>query len=48
VLGEHFLNYRKLERIIDESGEQGIDLRFKADTEANALALVSKGGLELT
>ena len=41
-----FLNDRKLERIIDESGEDGIDLRFEADTEANALALVSKGGLE--
>jgi hypothetical protein len=41
-----FLNYRKLERIIDESGENGIDLRFEAGTEANALALVSKRGLE--
>ena len=36
----------KLERIVDESGESGIDLRFEADTEANALALVSKCGLE--
>ena len=41
-----FLNYGKLERIVDESGEDGIDLRFEADTEANALALVSKRGLE--
>lgn len=41
-----FLNDRKLERIVDESGEDGIDLRFKAATEANALALVSKRSLE--
>jgi hypothetical protein len=41
-----FVNYRKLERIVDESGEDGINLRFEADTEANPLALVSKRGLE--
>ncbi len=41
-----FLNYGKLERIVDESVEDGIDLRFEANTEANALALVSKRGLE--
>jgi hypothetical protein len=41
-----FFNDRKLERIVDESGEDGIDLRFEADTEANALALVSKRSLE--
>jgi hypothetical protein len=41
-----FLNDRKLERIVGESGEDGIDLRFEADTQANALALVSKRGIE--
>ena len=41
-----FLNDRKLERIIEESGEDRIDLRFETDTEANALALVSKRSLE--
>jgi hypothetical protein len=41
-----FLNDRKLKGVVDESREDGIDLRFEADTEANALALVSKRGLE--
>jgi hypothetical protein len=41
-----FLDYWKLERIIDESGEDGIDLRFEAYAKANALAFVSKRGLE--
>ena len=41
-----FLNDRKLERIVDEPGEDGINLRFEADTQADALALVSKCGLE--
>ena len=41
-----FLNDRKLEWTIDESGEDGIDLRLEADTETNALAFVSERGLE--
>ena len=41
-----FLNDRKLERIVDEPSEDGINLRFEADTQADALALVSKCGLE--
>jgi hypothetical protein len=41
-----FLNYRKLEGIIEESSEDSIDLCLKADAETNALALVSKCGLE--
>ena len=41
-----FLDYWKLEGIIDEPGEDGIDLRFEAYAEANALAFVSKRGLK--
>ena len=41
-----FLNDRKLERIVDEPSEDGINLRFEADTQADALALVSECGLE--
>jgi hypothetical protein len=41
-----FLNDWKLERIVDEPGEDGTDLRFEADTQADALALVSKRSLE--
>ena len=43
-----FLNDRKLERIVDEPSEDGINLRFEADTQADALALVSKCGLKIS
>ncbi len=41
-----FFNSRKLKRILQESREDLIDLRLKAETEVSTLALVSKRRLE--
>ena len=41
-----FINFRKLERILEESRENGTDLSLKPEAEASALALVSKRCLE--
>jgi hypothetical protein len=41
-----FLDLRKLERILEQSRENGIDLRLKAEAEASTLALVPKRRLK--
>ncbi len=41
-----FLDLRKLERVVEKAREHGIDLNFKPETEAGALALISKRRFE--
>jgi len=41
-----FVDLRKLERILEDSRKQGIDLRFEVETEVCALTLVSKRRFE--
>jgi hypothetical protein len=41
-----FFDLRKLERILEDSRKDAIDLRFEAEAEVSALALVSKRRLE--
>ena len=40
------VDLRKLERILEDSGKQGIDFRFEVEAEISALTLVSKRRLE--